>query len=79
MIGLHDCDRCIIEIAGEAAGLVTSGSRGVVFHAAAPETWPLDRCIFSSRQDAAKSVRALLRARRQSREVGTPSNQPHNY
>ena len=62
---LYDCDRRIIEIAGEAVGFVTSGGRSVVFHAAAPETWPLDRCMFACRLDAAKAVRELLRVRRQ--------------
>ncbi len=76
---LYDRDCCIIEIAGEAVGLVTSGARGVMFHAAVPETWPLDRCSFASRQKAARAVDELLRARRQSREAGTPSNRLHNH
>lgn len=59
---LYDRDRCIIEIAGEAVGLLVGGARGVVFHAAAPRTWPLDRRNFASRQDAANAVRQLLRA-----------------
>lgn len=58
---LHDRERCIIEVAGEAVGLVTSGGRGVVFHAAVPEAWPLDGCSFADHQDAAQAVRALLR------------------
>jgi len=76
---LHERDCCIIEIAGEAVGLVTSGDRGVIFHAAVPETWPLDRRSFASRQDAANAVRQLLRAHGRPREAGALSNRPHDH
>ena len=74
---LYGRDRCIIEIAGEAVGLVTSGARGVMFHSAVPETWPLDRYSFVSRQDAVTAVRALLRAHRPPRQADTSSSRPH--
>jgi hypothetical protein len=78
-IDLYNLDCCIIEIAGEAVGLVTMGDHGVTFHAAAPETWPLDCCSFASRQDAASAVRELLRAHRQRWEPGTSSNRLRHH
>ena len=55
--------RGAIEMDGETVGVVTARDGDVVFHAAVPETWPIDCCRFASRQDAIDAVRELLRMR----------------
>lgn len=66
--GWHGHKSCIVEIVGEAVGLLTAEGHGLVFHAASPDTWPLDRCVFSCRQDAEQAVRELLRVSRRKPE-----------
>ena len=53
-------DCCILEILGEPAGLLITEKHGLVFYAASKKTWPLDRRVFSRRQDAERAIRALL-------------------
>ena len=62
-------DRCIIEISGEAVGMVIEDEGGFVFHAAAPDLWPLNRQVFRSVEAATRASRELLERKRQSSEI----------
>ncbi len=64
----NGCDSCcIMEIEGQAVGLLTMEGHGFVFYAAMAETWPLDRRVFSRRRDAERAVRDLYGKRQSSR------------
>lgn len=58
--GVFEIETCIVQIGGEAVGLVTAEDHGLVFHAASVETWPIDRCCFSCRTSMEQAVRELL-------------------
>lgn len=53
-------DCCVLEIFGEAAGLLITEEYGVVFHAASKKAWSLDRRVFQRIEDAERALRALL-------------------
>lgn len=58
-------DRWIIEVSGQAVGMVIrdEDERAFVFHAAAPEIWDLDRQGFNSLGAAEQAVRDLYYSR----------------
>ena len=56
-------DRWIIEVSGQALGMVIRDESAYVFHAAAPEIWSLDRHIFRSLGAAERAVKDLFYAR----------------
>ena len=56
-------DRWLIEIYGQAVGMVVRDEAAFVFHAAIPEIWSLDRQAFESLSDAERAVKARLQSR----------------
>jgi hypothetical protein len=55
-------DRWLIEIYGQAVGMVVRDEAAFVFHAAIPEIWSLDRQAFESLSDAERAVKARLQS-----------------
>ena len=53
-------DRWLIEVSGQAVGMVVRDEAAFVFHAAIPEIWSLDRHAFKSLNDAERAVKARL-------------------
>lgn len=66
----HSEDRWIIEISGQAVGMVIRDEMAFVFHAAAPEIWALDRQGFNSLSAAEQAVRDLFYTRPASAREG---------
>ena len=60
---------CIIEIDGQAVGLLAAKNHEFVFYAAVLETWPLDRRVFSSRWGAEQAIRDLCGVRQDNPET----------
>lgn len=56
-------DRWIIEISGQAVGMVIRDQMAFVFYAAAPRIWDLDRQGFNSLSAAEQAVRDLFYTR----------------
>jgi len=54
--------RWIVEVSGRQVGMVVPEGSGLMFFAAAPEVWSMDRQIFDSVGDAERAARTLLRS-----------------
>jgi hypothetical protein len=55
-------DRWLIEVYGQAVGMVVRDEAAFVFHAAVPEIWSLDRQAFKSLNDAERAVKARFQS-----------------
>jgi len=57
--------RWIVEVSGRQVGMVIPEGGGLMFFAAAPEVWSMDRQMFDSVGDAERAARALLHSDRE--------------
>jgi len=65
MVDLATGRRWIVEVSGRQVGMVVPEGGGLMFFAAAPEVWSMDRQIFESVGEAQRTARALLHSDRE--------------